>query len=145
MATVRLRSLKGLSPESKKRIRKTLRAQRDENLGSAATLADSEESNSKWRNIRTKVDGITFASQREANRFAELKIELLAGEISELKLQKTFSLDVNGIHICDYVADFVYKRNGLQITEDAKGKRTDVYKIKRALMHAIHGIEIVEV
>lgn len=91
------------------------------------------------------VDGITFDSRREANRYAELKLEMLAGEISHLQLQKHFSLDVNGIHICDYVADFVYQRNGKQTVEDAKGKATEEYKIKRALMRAIHDITIVEV
>ena len=100
---------------------------------------------SKWRNVRTTVDGIQFASQREARRYAELKIELRAGEITDLKLQKRFALRVNGIHVCDYVADFVYHRKGIRVVEDAKGKATDVYRIKRALMRAIHGVEIVEV
>lgn len=90
------------------------------------------------------VDGITFDSRREANRYAELRLELLAGDITDLELQKPYSLDVNGIHICDYVADFVYQRNGKQTVEDAKGKATVEYKIKRALMRAIHGITIVE-
>ena len=84
-------------------------------------------------------------SQREANRYAELKIELQAGEIADLELQKRFALCVNGVHICDYIADFVYCRQGIPVVEDAKGKPTDVYKIKRALMRAIQGVEIVEV
>ncbi len=71
-------------------------------------------------------------------------MELLASEITDLELQKVFRLDVNGIHICNYRADFVYTRDGVQIVEDAKGKPTDVYKIKRALMLAIRGIKIVE-
>ena len=91
------------------------------------------------------MDEITFASKREANRYAELRIELLAGEIAELELQKTFSLAVNGVHICDYIADFVYQRNGVQIVEDAKGKATDLFRIKQALMRAIHRIDVVEV
>lgn len=145
MATVRLRSLNGLNPEIKKRIQKTLRTQREENLGVAASLSESEKPRSKWHNVRTTVNGITFASKREADRYAELKLELLAGEIDDLELQKPFSLEVNGMHICDYIADFVYKRDGLQIVEDAKGKATDVFRIKRALMRAVLGIEIVEV
>ncbi|CAG0964584.1 hypothetical protein ANRL3_01099 [Anaerolineae bacterium] len=104
-----------------------------------------ETTQSKWRNVRTTVDEFTFASKREANRYAELKIELLAGEIAELELQKTFSLDVNGVHICDYIADFVYQRNGAQIVEDAKGKATDLFVVKKALMRAIHGIDVIEV
>jgi hypothetical protein len=42
------------------------------------------------------------------------------------------------------VADFAYKRNGEEIVEDAKGKATELYRIKKALMLAVLGIEIVE-
>ncbi len=150
MATLRLRnpkgtlSLKGFDTETKRKIRQALRsASKQEFAG--AVLLDSMESNSKYHNVRTELDGITFDSAREANRYAELKIELLAGEITELELQKPFSLDVSGIHICNYFADFVYKRDAMQIVEDAKGKPTDLYKIKRALMLAIRAIKIVEV
>ena len=145
MATLRLRNLKGFDPEVRRRIHKALGAAKDNGPDSMAIPPDPCEEESKWHNVRTTVDGITFASKREADRYAELKLELLAGEIDDLELQKPFSLDVNGIHVCDYVADFVYKRDGLQIVEDAKGKATDVFKIKRALMRAVLGIEIVEV
>ncbi len=145
MATIKLQNLRGLDPSARKRIRDALSDQERGNHRDDGKFVEQQKSNSKWRNVRTTVDGIKFASKREANRYGELKLELLAGEIGDLELQKPFSLDVNGVHICDYVADFVYKRNGIQITEDAKGKATDLYKMKRALMLAVHGIEIVEV
>lgn len=44
----------------------------------------------------------------------------------------------------DYVADFVYKEDGKEVVEDAKGVRTDDYIIKRKLMLWIHGIRIKE-
>ena len=144
MATVRLRNLKGLPPEVRQRIRATLRSQPRETTNEVESVANQQPSKSKWRNVRTSVDGITFASKREANRYAALKIELLAGEITDLELQKPFRLDVNGVHICDYIADFVYRRDGVQVTEDAKGKATELYRIKKALMRAIYGIEILE-
>ena len=46
---------------------------------------------------------------------------------------------------CSYYADFVYMQNGRQIVEDAKGKRTDEYVIKRKLMLFLQGIRIREV
>ena len=144
MATVRLRNLNGLHPEVRQRIRATLRSQPHEMKDENACVTDQQPSKSKWRNVRTTVDGITFASKREAKRYGELKIELLAGVITDLELQKPCSLNVNGVHICDYIADFVYRRNGAQITEDAKGKATELYRIKKALMRAIYGIEILE-
>ncbi len=135
--------MKGLDPETKRKIRQALRSGSGEVLGGVAQL-DSEESNSKWHNVRTTVDGITFASKHEAERYSELKLEQLAGEITELELQKPYRLDVSGVHICDYIADFVYKRNGVRVTEDAKGKPTELYRVKKALMRAIYGIDIVE-
>jgi len=113
---------------------------------------------SKYGNRKTKVDGITFDSVKEANRWAELRLLERAGEIQELERQKKFILipaqkDKNGKVIereCSYVADFVYfADDGTgwmdMVVEDAKGMRTDVYKIKRKLMLKEHGIRIKEV
>ncbi len=138
------RDIQRLSPEARTKIRQALRSSkptRREGLSNSET----EHAPSKYHNVRTTVDGITFASGREAKRYTELKLELLAGTITDLELQKPFSLDINGIHICDYIADFVYRRDGKQVIEDAKGKRLELFRIKKALMLAIHGIAIVEV
>jgi hypothetical protein len=110
-----------------------------------AVAGEGEPRSSKYRNVRTTVDGITFASQRETQRYAELKLQLLAGEITDLQLQRPFSLDVNGVHICDYVADFVYRQKGVLVVEDAKGKRLEPFRLKKALMSAIWEIDVVEV
>ena len=109
---------------------------------------------SKYKAIKTDVDGITFASRKEANRYAELKLLEKAGVIKDLQLQRVFTLigeqrDKNGKileHPVKYIADFVYKnQNGETVVEDAKGMKTDVYKIKRKLMLSIYGIRIQEV
>ncbi len=145
MATLRISSLKQVDAATRRKIRGLLSTDQHDVSNREGIRLDDEQSESKWHNVRTELDGITFDSAREANRYGELKIELLAGEITDLELQKRFSLDVNGIHVCNYFADFVYKRSGVQIVEDSKGKPTDLYKIKRALMLAIRGIKIVEV
>jgi hypothetical protein len=44
-----------------------------------------------------------------------------------------------------YIADFVYMRDGVKIVEDVKGVRTELYKLKRALMLERYGIRITEV
>jgi hypothetical protein len=101
---------------------------------------------SKFGNVRTLHDGINFASKREATRYAELKLLERAGEISDLKLQVRFKLAVNGEHICTYVADFTYRdKAGRSIIEDAKGFETDVFRLKRNLMRAVFGVEVVTV
>ena len=69
------------------------------------------------------------------------------GEIFGLLLQPRYILEVNGIHIAKYVADFWYADllSNINVIEDVKGVRTREYIIKKKLMKAIHGIEIVEV
>ena len=96
---------------------------------------------SKYHNKKTVVDGITFDSQKEAHRYRELSLLLRAGEISDLRLQVPYELmptiRVHGetFRGIKYVADFVYKeKDGSVVVEDAKGMRTDVYKMKRKLM-----------
>jgi hypothetical protein len=103
------------------------------------------EARTKYHNRRTRVDGIEFASQREAKRYMELKLLERAGAIRSLVLQERFPLRVNGVKVGEYVADFSYERDGARIVEDVKGYRTREYRLKRRLMKALYGIEIVEV
>ena len=128
-----------------------------------------------WRRNGTKynahkcvVDGITFDSHKEANRYCELKLLERAGEISDLQLQVEFELIPNqyateerygksGKRLkdkqillerrCCYLADFVYtdKRTGEKVVEDCKGFRLETYKIKKKLMLYRFGVRIKEV
>ena len=72
-----------------------------------------------------------------------------AGLIENLELQPRYDLVVNGHKLGFYKADFRYKDvpAGLIITEDVKSKatRTPVYILKKKLVKALYGIEIVEV
>ncbi len=101
---------------------------------------------SKYHNVKTTVDGIVFSSKREANRYSELLLMQQAGLIGNLQLQVPYELVVNGIHICSYICDFRYDdmKTGFSVTEDTKGMRTDVYRMKARLMIACHGIVVLE-
>lgn len=100
----------------------------------------------KYGNTKVLIDGITFQSKKEGNRYIDLKLLQDCGEISELVLQKPYKLIINDFLICTYKADFVYKeKDGTTVVEDAKGMKTQVYKLKKKLMKAIHNIDIVEV
>jgi hypothetical protein len=123
---------------------------------------------SKYGSRRTYVAelGRTFASQREADAAVTLWRRQQAGEIRYLRFQVPYRLEVRGVLICTYVADFAWcepreRRDVTRMTEpltygppylawthevvaDAKGYRTAVYKLKVKLMLAIHGIEIRE-
>lgn len=107
----------------------------------------SARSKSKYHNVRTLHDGITFDSAHEATRYAQLKLLERAGEITDLQLQVPFKITINGQLVCTYKADFTYtdRRTGRPVVEDAKGCSTREYRIKKNLMRAVLGIEIVEV
>lgn len=101
---------------------------------------------SKYGSTRVEIDGIKFASKREAKRYQELKLLSKAGKIFDLQLQKKFVLcpkfqyGGRGEREISYVADFVYlDGNANKIVEDVKGFRTEVYKIKRKLFLSKYG------
>jgi hypothetical protein len=102
---------------------------------------------SKFGNIPQRVDGIFFHSKKEARHYKVLKAMQQAGIIRDLETQPRFKLDINGVHIANYFADFKYWDNELdcEVVVDVKGVRTEVYKLKKRLMKAIHGIEVEEV
>lgn len=103
---------------------------------------------SKYGARKTTVDGITFDSKREANRWSVLKQLELIGEVRALERQRRYRLEVNGVHVCDWVADFEYWHHRdddwQKAVEDCKGVRTPVYRLKKKLMLAVWGIHIVE-
>lgn len=113
-----------------------------------------KEKRSKYGNIKINCDGITFHSKKEAKRYKTLKLKEKAGLISNLQIHPKFSIEVNGEHICNYIADFsYYEENGKLVVEDTKGidpkgrwdTRTETYKLKKRLMKAVNNIEIKEV
>ena len=72
----------------------------------------------KYGNRRVTIDGYTFDSGKEGNRYMELKYLLAAGQIKDLELQKPFVLqegfrDKHGKwhREIKYIADFVYYDN----------------------------------
>ena len=97
---------------------------------------------SKYRNIKTTIDNITFDSKAEARRYQDLKLLFRGNEISDLELQPKFNLTAHGKAICRYVADFRYKENGNTVVEDVKGIQTPVFKLKRKLFKAQYGFDI---
>lgn len=103
----------------------------------------------KYNARQTRVDGIKFPSRKQANRYQELQLMVKAGEITNLELEKTIPLVVNGHLICKYRCDFVYTKLPYHpvesiIWEDVKGYTTNEYRIKKKLMKAIYNIDILE-
>jgi hypothetical protein len=99
---------------------------------------------SKYRNKITFVDGLRFASKKEAARYTQLKLLSQSGCIQQLELQVKFPIAVNGVKVCVYIADFVYVENNMRIVEDVKGVKTAMYRLKKKLMKAVHGVDVRE-
>ena len=109
----------------------------------------------KYRAKRTVIDGIPFASQKEALRYRELRLLQRAGEIEDLTLQPRFRLYIEQQPIlirsngypngrqATYLADFQYKdKNGVLVVEDVKGMDTPVSRLKRAIVEAQYRIRV---
>lgn len=105
---------------------------------------------SKYHARKATVDGITFDSRREADRYLVLKSMEEDGAIENLRRQVRYELvpafDVDGKHYRPvyYVADFVYVEDGNEVVEDVKGMATDVYKLKSKLFARRYGKVIKE-
>lgn len=105
-------------------------------------------------------DGTKLDSEHEYQRYCELLLLVQAGEITDLKVHPRYPIIIGGVPVriiskrystlgrqMLYIADFSYTENDEQKVEDVKmqsGHRTEVYKIKRALMRAM-GYKITEV
>jgi hypothetical protein len=104
----------------------------------------------KYKNVKTKIDGYTFDSKREADRYIDLKLRFRAGQITDLELQPVYPITVNGFRICKVKPDFRYKdkRSGKIIVEDVKSAMTrklPTYRLKAKLLKACYDIDVVEV
>ena len=95
----------------------------------------------KYNARKTVVDGITFDSKKEAQRYSELKLMEKAGEIFYLELQPRFLLQDKfrykgaAFRKVEYIADFRYTdKTGATVVEDVKGYKTETYNIKKKLL-----------
>lgn len=89
-------------------------------------------------------------SEKEYKHWLYLVALSKLGLIQGLERQKTFRLHVPGpdgtpIVVARYKADFTYHQGSRRHVVDVKGKRTEVYELKRRWMLAEYGITIEEV
>lgn len=117
---------------------------------------------SKYRAVKTEVDGIVFDSKREAARYVELKTLEKAGRIHSLIRQQkrpllVYAKNAPSSHplqkIGDYIMDFLYCecdyphdcKGTKPVVEDVKGFKTPMYRWKKKHFEAQYGIQIREV
>lgn len=103
---------------------------------------------SKYNAVKCKKDGFTFDSKKELARYEELKTLKRGKQIKNLEVHPSIPLVVNGQVVCVYKPDFRYHENQkgkwVSITEDVKGVKTAVYRLKKKLLQALLGVTIRE-
>lgn len=127
---------------------------------------------SKYHSQKAIVNGIAFDSLKEARRYSVLLLLQKAGEISDLQMQVPFELlppqyeESTEVYKSgknkgkqkpkkllergvNYIADFVYVRDGKIVVEDTKGYKQGqayaLFVVKRKLMLYKYGIKVQEV
>lgn len=113
-----------------------------------ALAAQAGRKRNKYGAVKCEIDGYKFDSLAEGRHYGTLKLRLQAGEISKLLVHPKFPITINGVKVCDYIADFAYEERGDLVVEDVKGAATRklaTYRLKRRLMAACYGIEVKEV
>lgn len=96
----------------------------------------------KFNAKHVELDGIKFASKREAARYSTLKGLIAKGDVIFFTRQTPMHL-IGGIkYLCDFV---VYWSDGTVTFEDVKGFKTDLYKLKKKQVEATYPIEITEI
>jgi len=137
-------------------IKKSKRWTQEDLDGMGRFPSGKKKGKGRYGNVnKIEHNGIKFDSKREFLRYMDLRILERAGQISDLKVHPKFPIVIGGIEIriyskryhangrlMYYEADFSYWDAEAKklVVEDVKmqsGFRTEVYKIKKALMRAM--------
>ena len=95
----------------------------------------------KFNAIRTEIDGIKFASKKEAAYYQQLLLRRQAGDIIFFLRQVPFHLP-GGVR---YVIDFVeFLTDGSVRFVDVKGFKTSEYRAKKKMVEALYPIAVEE-
>lgn len=108
-------------------------------------IRSTRKRHQKYNNTKTEYDGIMFDSKKELYMYVALKKWLDEGRIENLELQKTYELqprfsirkgkELRINRPITYTPDFVFfdKLEGRVRVLDAKGMKTETYKLKKKL------------
>jgi len=100
----------------------------------------------KYGAKKTEVDGQIFDSKLEANFYQNYLSLLAKAEGWTIDRQVRYTCAVNGIHICDYIADFVtIDKEGIKTIWECKGMWIGDAKMKLRLVQALYGFDIMVV
>ncbi|MDH5572897.1 MAG: DUF1064 domain-containing protein [Gammaproteobacteria bacterium] len=94
---------------------------------------------SKYKNVKVKIDGITFDSRAESEYYLFLKAMQAAGEISHFMMQVPFILDGGVRYRLDFMVVLIC---GDIDYVDIKGMETEMFKLKKKQVEARYPIKI---
>lgn len=104
---------------------------------------------SKYKNKKVLIDGMTFDSMKEGGVYHKLKLMKNAGEVLDFQCQVEMPFKLNGKKMFRYIADFeVIWKNGNTEIWDVKSsftKKNPVYRLKKKLIEEQYKIKIEEV
>ena len=103
----------------------------------------------KYKNQPVIRNGRRFASLHEADVALQLQSLESSGAIKCLEYQIPFEIlpsqkKLGYTRPLTYIADFVFLRDNEFVVADAKGYKTEVYKLKKRLLAQLHNITIEE-
>lgn len=106
----------------------------------ASALLKKPTRGNKFKAVRVKSNGRTFDSKAEAQHYEILRLREMGGQIVALQCQPKYPLEVNGVVVCVYIADFSYFENGRPVVDEVKSKptMTPVYRLKRKLFKILY-------
>jgi hypothetical protein len=108
----------------------------------------------KFNAIKVKTEYGTFDSKKEYAYFKRLMIQKKAvslyDRVTDIQTQVRYDIDIAGKRICFYKLDFkVRYADGrvehVDVKGHKKGSAYNLFRIKKKLVEAIYGIEIIEV
>jgi hypothetical protein len=112
-------------------------------IGAECPADIAPEKRQKYNSRKKEIRGHLFASTLEAGVYGLLSLWEQAGVISGLQLQPRFIImdayvDSNGkkVRKREYVADFLFVRDGKKIAVDAKGIILPMFALKSALFRS---------
>lgn len=103
----------------------------------------------KYGSIRTQsADGTKHKSLHEGKYYKRLLLLKQAGEVTNIETEVRYEFVVNGVFICTYFLDFrvTYADGHIEyIDTKSTATVTNLFRVKKQLMLACHGIDVVPV
>jgi len=145
--TLRLTSVDQLPPAHRERARAQISGDAPK-TATTAQAAVPKKQRRKYLNEPVVIDGHTFDSRKEGERYRTLRNMEIAGLIRNLRVHPRYALHADGGKLVgEYEADFEYLQEELLFVEDVKCEHTaetGLYQFKRRFMAAQYGIQIRE-